>query len=309
MRSQIVALAVILVALISATPLAYASTVHYTLNPKSKSTVIDAVTEVVAVLKYPSNSVLEQALNGSEYSLSATGTASSSSPNVQVMEQALSNRGLNLSVRQMNITFALTAHGNTTTFVIKKDVSVSALVYGTFNVSKGKLEANLAWKAFDVRSKLYVPLEDGENVDVNYVGSSVGALFAGKSFLLGALVLMFQHTRAWDASTLNFSVLNSPLSTWTRNYDSSTNTTTFSKSVSRNVEFSASYSSPEGNYSLTISYDPSSTVTVPGYATASGNTLVISASPAPQLGLEFGAVAVVVILVVVGAAFYFSRRR
>ncbi|MEM4162468.1 MAG: hypothetical protein QXO31_05190, partial [Thermoplasmata archaeon] len=63
-----------------------------------------------------------------------------------------------------------------------------------------------------------------------------------------------------------------------------------------------------GTYTLKIAYDPASTITVPGYATASGDTIIISPT-APSNTLPLIIAAVVVLVVVVGALAFFIKKK
>jgi hypothetical protein len=111
-----------------------------------------------------------------------------------------------------------------------------------------------------------------------------------------------------NVSTLNFTMLSKSLSSWQRTYDPTTNTTTFYYNASKYVLFYANWSILNNNYTLKIVYDPSSTITTPGYATASGDTIVISpTAPSNTLPLIIGAV--VAVIIVVGALAFFLRKR
>ncbi|MEM3227194.1 MAG: hypothetical protein QXT62_03065, partial [Thermoplasmata archaeon] len=63
-------------------------------------------------------------------------------------------------------------------------------------------------------------------------------------------------------------------------------------------------------YTLNMSYDPSATIVVPGYATASGNNLIITpTAPATTFPyLLVGIAAIVVIVIVLSAALIMRRK-
>ncbi|MGC8709721.1 MAG: hypothetical protein ACP5RL_05445, partial [Thermoplasmata archaeon] len=118
-----------------------------------------------------------------------------------------------------------------------------------------------------------------------------------------------------NVSTLNYTMFSKSLSSWQRTYDPNTNTTTFYYNASKYILFNAewkisnlSMTGLNGNYSLKIEYDPSSTITTPGYATASGDTIVISpTAPSSTLPLIIGAA--VAAIIVIGALAFFLRKR
>jgi len=175
-------------------------------------------------------------------------------------------------------------------------------VTGIFNKTKGETKVNLSWRAFEVKGSFNVS-HDNQEFDLNDM----------KNDIEEHLPDFYNHfnekmSGIGTVSTLNYTMFSKSLSSWQRTYDPTTNTTTFYYNASKYVLFYANGSISNSNYTLKIVYDPSSTITTPGYATASGDTIVISpTAPSNTLPLIIGAV--VAVIIVVGALAFFLRKR
>lgn len=99
---------------------------------------------------------------------------------------------------------------------------------------------------------------------------------------------------------MNFSALNTPLSTWTKNYNAATNTTTFTKTINGQSTFTASLDYNGAKYSLSATSDPAGVVAVQGYANAQGDSLTMAPAPASTASglLAIGAVIAIVLSLV-----------
>ncbi len=303
---RIVGLAVLAVLVLSLEPAAFASNLTVNLNPNTQVAKLTSVSTTNLVLAYPANSTLSNYLKGYNSSLALSGNFNSSSDAVQnFREHFHDDSNDQVSIRNMTVSYKYNAKANSTALVVNKETDITAWVTGAFKVSNGTVTANMGWRSFYISGALNVNLED-HMVDVNLAGSSLTQSISGRSLGMAMLTGMFAGGGLWTRPTLNFSSLNSPLSTWTRNYDSLTNTTTFSKTVSGNSTFSAKYTSNGQTYSLSMTSDPSATISTSGYAEASGNSLVISTAPVYLNPLLW--VGVAVALVVAAGAFYLVRR-
>jgi hypothetical protein len=304
----LVALALALIAL---SPAAYASTLTITLNPSANTANVSAKSTTALILTYPANSPLSHELNGTNTSETLSGTFHSDSTGVDALQQSLEHADPDIRVVSANFTYTLTATGNTTTFVLNKEVDISAIVTGMFTVVNGTVHANLGWKAFRINGQLFLNLQD-KTVEINQIGSAFNLELSGHPGVINAVIGMFGGSQLWSQSNLDFSALNSPISTWTRNYDSSTNTTTYTKTISGTSSLNASASFNGQKYTISESWDPSSQIAIQGYATASGDSLILQPAPAgiglagvdPMVWVAAG----VVVLVVLGSAFYVFRR-
>jgi hypothetical protein len=313
MRNQkLLPLAALVLALVALSPAAYASTLTITLNPSANTAVINAKSTTDLIVTYPSNSTLSHYLNGTDTSVTLSGAFSSDSQATDVLQASFGHEDSDIHVESANFTYTLTAKGNTTALVVSKETDISALAVGAFKVVNGTVHADLGWKAFRINGQLFLDLED-RTVEVNQVGSAFSLGIGDHPFALNALIGMFGGYQVWQKPTLDFSALNSPLSTWTRNYDSSTNTTTYTKIVSGTESLNASASFDGQTYTLSVRSDPSSQIVVQGYATASGDSLVVQQAPAgiaaiagvdPAVWFVGGAL----VLVALGGAFYLFRR-
>ena len=122
------------------------------------------------------------------------------------------------------------------------------------------------------------------------------------------LCVSFGRDNILSRSTINYTSLSSPLSDWTRVYDASTNTTTFTKSVNGQSNYSSSVSFSGQTYSLSMVSDPSSIVKVLGYASPSGNSLIIESPPPGTVGISTVLVLVAFIIIAVSAYLAIRRR-
>ncbi len=295
--TKIIPLATLAIFLISVSPLAYASTLTVNLNPKTGIATLDSVSTTKIVFTYPANSTISLYLRNVSSSLSLTGSFDGTSSGAQMLQSSFDEEDGHVSVSSMSVVFDYTAKGSATSLVIDKTTDVNATVKGVFRVVNGSVVADLGWRAFVIRGAMDLPLGD-QNIDVNLAGSamesSIGTHAFADTWLMGAF------GGFWDRPTLNFSALNSPLSTWTKNYDSGTNTTTFSKTISGQDKFSVNATFNGQAYSLSAVSDPTGVVTVQGYADASGNSLVISAAPASTSTTIIAAAVVVGVLILAG---------
>ena len=265
--------------LLSFAPAAAASTLTVNLNPNTGVATMKSTSVTNIALTYPVNSSLSKYLNGYSYSSSTSGTFPADSQGVASFEDGFhDDDGRSVSISNMTVTTSYSAHANATTLQIQKQTVIAATVSGVFNVVNGTVTADLGWRSFQVRGALDLPLQ-GRVFDVNLLGASVTSAMGDKGAGIGVVTSMFGGERLWSTPTLNFSALNTPLTTWTKNYDSVTNTTTFSKTISGNSSLSSIYSENGKTYSLKMTSDPSATIATPGYAEASGNSLTIVPTP------------------------------
>jgi len=287
-----------------AVPAATASYLNVTIYPDKGLANVKLNSEASLIFTYPAKNVTPRS-----YSFSFTKTFTNSSDwAISFMEGWLKSRYHNVSVDNMSVTFNLVSHVNSTTLVITKLVTINLWVSGIFNKTKSETKVNLSWRAFEVKGSFKIKSDNGTEYDLNEMGehylNDTGEYFFG-------MILNYQNDKLKEmsnVSTLNFTMLSKSLSSWQRTYDPTTNTTTFYYNASKYVLFYANWSISNNNYTLKIVYDPSSTITTPGYATASGDTIVISpTAPSNMLPLIIGAV--VAVIIVVGALAFFLRKR
>jgi hypothetical protein len=305
--STAAATAVLMLLVVSLAPGAFASTLTVDLNPSTHVAKLTSMSTTSFVLAYPANSTLSSYLKGYNSSSSLTGTFNSTSDGLRHFRQEFRDGAEeNVSITNMTVSYGYSAKANSTALVVEKQTAITAWVAGAFKVSNGSVTADLGWRSFYVSGALDLDLGN-RTVDVNLAGSALIQSTLGMGTGVGMLEGMFAGGSLWTRPTLNFSSLSSPLSAWTRSYDPITNTTTFSKTVAGNSTFSASYSGGGSSYSLTMTSDPSASISTRGYAQATGNLLLFSKPPGYLDPLLWVAVAVVAALAAAGAL-YFSRR-
>ncbi len=302
----IVPLAILAVLLIAISPMASASTLTVNLNPKTGLAKIDSVSITKIVFTYPSGSMVSNYLKNVSSSFKLNGTFASTDSGVQELQGAFDHEGGRVSVRNATVSIDYTAKGNATALVVDKMTNVSAWVSNVFRVVNGTVKADLGWRAFVVTGPMNFDMED-RSVDVNTVGSTMQDSLASHEIVAGFLMGAFGGGAIWSRPTLNFSALSTPLSTWTKNYDASTNTTTFTKTITGSSTFTASLDYNGQKYSLSATSDPTGVVTVQGYANAQNDSLVMAPAPA-STGAGLLAVGAVV-AVLLGLVGYLAVKR
>jgi hypothetical protein len=276
---RIIPLTALAILLISMAPLAYASTLKVTLNPNTKLAKIDSVSTTKIVFTYPATSMVATYLKSVSSSLKLNGTFAGGTSGVEELQRSFPYHDGHISVKNMTVSLDYSTKGNATALVVNKMTHITAWVSGVFSVVNGTVKANLGWRSFIVRGAMDVDLEN-HPVDINLVGSAMESSLGSHQIALGFLSSSFGGGDIWSRPTLNFSALNSPLSSWTKNYNSLTNTTTFSKTISGETTFTASINYNGQKYSLSAVSDPSGEVAVQGYANASGDSITIGPAPA-----------------------------
>ena len=304
--TRIIPLAALAILLIAASPIAFASTLTVNLNPKTGLANVDSVSTTKIVFIYPANSTISKYLRNVSSSSTFSGSFTGTSQGAQDFQGTLHDWDNRVSVSNMSVAVNYSLEGNTTALVLDKTTAVNATVSGVFRVVNGTVTADLGWRSFIVRGAMDLPL-DGHMMDINLAGSAMQDSLGSQSFASGWMMGAFGGGNFWNRPTLNFSALNTPLSTWTKNYNSATNTTTFTKTISGSSTFAASYDLNGQKYSLSATSDPTGVVAVQGYANASGNSLVLAPAPASATSslLAIGAVIAVVALL---GGFYAVKR-
>jgi hypothetical protein len=257
--------------------MASASTLAVNLNPKTGLAKIDSVSSTKIVFTYPADSSVSSFLRNVSSSLSLKGSFDGGTSGAHELQGSFDDEDSHIVVKNMSVAFGYTAKGSATQFVIDKSTNITAWVSGVFSVVNGSVTANLGWRAFVIRGAMSLPLEN-HNIDINLAGSTMEDSFGDHAYAAG-----FLQTAAWgwwNRPTLNYSQLSTPLSTWTKNYDAATNTTTYSKTISGSSSFNASFTLNSEKYTLTSTSDPTGVVTVQGYANAVGDSLVMAPAPA-----------------------------
>jgi hypothetical protein len=283
-------------------PIVSASSLTVHVYPSKNQAEINAVSDTKIVFTYPNQSRISDLLNGTNYSYNMEVNITHGNSSIAFFEGFLRSHYSNISVENMSVTMNVKAVANYTTLIITKSMNLNIWISGIFNKTKNGTVANMSWRDFAVNGKF-----DVNNWDINEAGGMMNNVM-GQDWEL--FYLMFDDTHFLARGTINYSALKAPLNEWTKNYDSSTNTTSFTYVYNKTISFNSSVDLNGAKYTLNMSYDPSATIVVPGYATASGNNLIIT-STAPSTAFPYllvGIAAVVVIVIVLGAALIMRRK-
>ncbi len=288
-------------------PLVSASSLTVHVYPAKNQAEINAVSDTKIVFTYPNQSTISDMLSGTNYTYNMVVNITHGESSIAFFEGFLRSHYSNISVENMSVTMNVKAVANNTTLIITKSMNINIWISGIFNKSKnGTTIANMSWKDFAVNGKFDVNY-NGNTWDINEAGGMIDNVMG-----LGwnAFYLMFENNHFLDRSTINYSALNAPLKDWSKNYNASSNTTSFTYVYNKTISFNSSVDFNGAKYTLNMSYDPSATIVVPGYATASGNDLIIT-STAPATAFPYllvGIAAVVVIVIVLSAALIMRRK-
>ncbi len=277
---------------------AEASTMNVTLYPSSNTAQIVAVTQITMALTYPANSPLSTQFSGYSNKVSYSSTVQRAEGAYTAFESDLKDRNGGISVQNMSVSMTMNAVGNGTALVVTKDMSITAWIKGAFAVVNGTVRADMGWRSFAVKGPMYAMM-NGHEMDINDVGDSFMAPLGGKSFGMDMVMGAFGGDWLWKAATVNYSSLDSPLSTWTKTYNSAANTTTFSKTINTQFLLSSSVSMNGQNYSMQVTYDPQATITTQGYAQVQGSNSLAIYNAAP--GQDYGSWAIDIAGIVVAA--------
>ena len=291
---RILPLSALAILLISTAPLAYASTLTVTLNPTTKLAKIDSISTTKIVFTYPATSQMATYLKDVSSFLKLNGTFAGGTSGVDELQSSFPYHDGHISIKNMTVSLDYSTKGNGTALVVNKMTHITAWVSGVFSVVNHTVKADLGWRSFVVRGAMDVYLEN-HPVEINLVGSAMADSLGSHQIALGFLSNSFGGGDIWSRPTLNFSALNSPLSSWTKNYNSLTNTTTFSKTISGQTTFIASINYNGQKYSLSAVSDPSGEVAVQGYANASGDSITIGPTPAYLSLAVWEAVAAIIV--------------
>jgi len=302
----LVALAALLVSL---SPIASASTITIDLNPATGAAQVNSVSTTKIVFTYPANSTISNYLKDVNSSLDLKGSFDGRSSGALELQGSFGGWDHHIQVSNMSVAVDYSAKGNSTALVIDKMTNVTATVSGVFSVVNGTVTANLGWRAFVITGAMNLPF-NGHDYDVNLAGAAMMNSLGSHATAAAWLFNQFGGGSFWNRPTLNFSELSTPLSTWTKNYDASTNTTTFSKTISGQSTFSFTATYNGQTYSLSSTSDPSGVIAVQGYANASGDSLVIEPAPASSAtDIVAAASAFVVVAVAIGYLAYRSKAK
>ena len=305
---RIVPLTALAVILLSFAPMVDSSTLTVNLNPTSGLARIDSVSTTKIVFTYPAGSGVSKYLESVSSSFSQNSSFAGGSSGAMELQNSFDRDESRISVKNMTVALDYTATGNATALVINKVTNVTSWVTGVFQVVNGTVVANLRWRSFVVQGAMDISMGD-HTVDINMVGSTVQSSLASRSVAVSFLLDYFGGRSIWNQPTLNFSQLDAPLSTWAKNYDPATNTTTFTKTISGTSTFVSSIDFNGQNYSLSAISDPTGVVAVQGYASPQGDVLVMAPPPASTGAyVELGAV-VALSAAAVGYFVYRTRTR
>jgi len=291
---RIFPLATLAILLFAISPLASASTLTVNLNPKTGIATLDSVSTTRMVFTYPAGSTISNYLKNVSSSFTLSGKFDGTYSGTRELQGSFDEWDHHISVTNISVAVDYLAKGNATALVVNTSTDINATVSGAFSVVNGTVTADLGWRAFVIRGALDLPLQ-GRNVDVNLAGSAMADSLGDHANAAGWLTSSFGGQGFWNRPTLNFSQLDTPLSTWTKNYNAATNTTTFSKTISGQNTYSIQADFNGQKYSFSETSDPSGVVNVQGYANAQGDSLVMAPAPGASLS-TIGAIVTVVVV-------------
>ncbi len=322
MRSLTIMVGILVLAM-AMVPLASGAQINATINTHTNVADVNATSNYVMVLNYPNGSMLSQALSGKNFYFNGSSTITSSS--IGILDQSIENESNNSTsgftphVVNATILYSYKAVANNTTMKVYRNLTLEMSITNILKEVNGHYIIDMSWRAFRVQGELMSTI-NGREIDVNDMGDQMfmGDGFGGHNWGIPSGVK--------DMHSLDFQVFNVPLSQWNREYNSSTNTTIFSYNYGRDIWYNSSWNftnqmfgtleNSSGNYSISIHYDPSSTIAVTGYAKVnSANTLVVeSSSTSSFLGLNSESIiagvliTIIIIIAALGVVAYRKKK-
>lgn len=305
-EGKVISLAALAIILMTVSPLAYASTLTVNLNPKTGLAKVDIISTTKIVFAYPAGSAMSSYLKNVSSTSSVNGSFDSSASGVQELQGTFDRDDSHITVHNASVSVSYSAKGNATALVIDKVTNVTAWVSGVFALVNGTVTADLGWRSYVVPGPMSFDIAD-RSMDINLVGSTMQDSLASHAMAMSFMMNAFGGDPIWSRPTLNFSALNTPLSTWTKNYDAGTNTTTFTKTIAGTSTFTSSFSYGTQKYSLSVMSDPTGVVSVQGYANAQGDSLTMAQAPA-SAGTVILAIGVVIALLAAAGGYIAVKR-
>jgi len=273
---------VVMVAAMLIVPVSSAASVNVRLNPARNLADVDAYINSTVAIKVPrSDQYLSSLLAGISSIMDGNTTLrasySSADPSFTVLNNTIASKDAGARLESFNAIYSNTIENMSSAAAETLYANSSLLLEFTLSGIFSNRTANMSWRAMDISGGITIQSNEVGVVDVN-----------------GTMV-----------SLVNFTAFQVSLAKWSRVYDSSANTTTFTFNAGTIQNYTWSSNSRTVNLSLKI--DPSFEISTPGYAVASNNSIYLEAPPVHDTAIYY-AIAVVFITGAL-ASFYLSRRR
>ncbi len=267
-----------LLALASTVPLAGASTITMDVHPQSNSANVTAYVNTSVTIK--TNNSLVQLLSSflSNLTVNETAAIPSNSPVFAGVQDAIHNNSSEAKLTFLKFELhtdsqKLSSYEWMLNYSLKAVMNITDIYHNnTFDLS---------WRGF----------YDNSSASMN-----------STSFTS----IKFQNdTTIKEYKALNFTAFSKPLTEWQRHYDTAKNVTTFTTNAgyTYNSTFNLTYNNslPGSQWytNITVKSDPSYTIVTPGFAEANSDSIVITSTPNPLLPFLY--IAVVVVLLAIGA--------
>ncbi len=228
-----------------------------------------------------------------------------------------------------SINYQLHVFANQTEMKVFRNLTLYLTITGITKQVGNRTVIDMSWRSFEVQGQLMSDLHGHFLFKNPYFGTTVESNFSMNTDVNQLGDLSFGHMGGMNGgmdlgeifgglgfhedsyATINFHVFNRPLSGWTKVYNSAANTTTFYYNTSASLLLNESVNYNGAQYTLKVTADPSSSLTVNGYAKpTSANELAIYASPPAQISTGTLLIVGVVLVVLIGlvAAVMVARR-
>lgn len=271
-----------LLAVTAVMPMASASNITTVVSPSTDSANVTAYINSTVTIQ--SNNTLEIALASLFANFSSQNvqkTFNTSSPIFTGLENSIQN---NTSSARLNYLMfdVSSSYAKVSSYKFIMNYSLKMVMNVTNIYHNGQLD--LAWRAFSDNQSVVI-----DRVSYNHFNTSQGT--------------------AVNYNSLNFTAFSKPLSNWTRAYDATTNTTTFTNDAGYTLNYTSNTTGFFGYYTnISVKSDPSYTIVTPGYAVAGTNSLTYENPPSTGV-LPYLYYAIVVVIIAVGLGVAVSSRR
>lgn len=279
--------ALFIVALLAATaliPASHASNITVVLNPNDNTATMNAYINSSLSISANSTSFIGELIANNIISGITAGnltinqtSQNRGSPAFEILNSSISSIDPGAQLDSLAMSYKRTVNnataGDEVTFYSNTSLKIALVVSGVFHNNS----ANLSWRSFSTNQS--ITLNGTDVSQVNFNRSNIPTLIS--------------------INTVDMHVFAKSLDQWNRSYDPTSNVTTFSLNAGNTIYVSYGNKTQPGGFNLTYVLDPSFSISIPGYATASADSLTIGNPPSTNPAVYYGMGAIFLAIVLI----------
>lgn len=279
--------ALFIVALLAATapiPASHASNITVVLNPNDNTATMNAYINSSLSISANSTSFIGELIANNIISGITAGnltinqtSQNRGSPAFEILNSSISSIDPGAQLDSLAMSYERTVNnataGDEVTFYSNTSLKIALVVSGVFHNNS----ANLSWRSFSTNQS--ITLNGTDVSQVNFNRSNIPTLIS--------------------INTVDMHVFAKSLDQWNRSYDPTSNVTTFSLNAGNTIYVSYGNKTQPGGFNLTYVLDPSFSISIPGYATASADSLTIGNPPSTNPAVYYGMGAIFLAIVLI----------